>query len=132
MPNSSRGPVVTYDVRHDEFTVVSRKGKTVDQRVCLRFDLVLDTQDRVIGIKVYRFAEVYRRFRDAKNVLANAPFLLKDFLAFLKLEGLRIGDDSPVYQGSPIQLDFLIGLFDGVYIGPVRLKPLPTARPCLT
>lgn len=132
MPNSAGGTVVLYDVPHDELTVVSRRGKTRDQRVCTRFDLVLDAQDHVVGIKVYHFSEVFRRFRDEKKVLANASFLLVDFLEFLKLEGSRVGDDCPTYQGSPRQLDFLINLFVGVYCGPVRVSPRPTARPCLT
>ncbi len=100
--------VAKYDTSNDHLTIVRHQGKTKDQPVCLRFDLILDDrgQDRIVGIRVHRFREAYRRFRNEKHLASDQEFQLSEFLEFMKLDATRLGDDEPAYQGHPAQLDF--------------------------
>ncbi len=109
------GPIypVMYHQQLDWLMVNVDNGVTVTQPVCPQFDLYLDgyEQDRVVGIKVMGFQEAYHRFRNEMKFSSCDPFLLKDFLEFLKLEGAR-----------PAQLDFIIKLVGDLGCDPVRLQ----------
>lgn len=109
------GPLypVMYHRELDWLMVNVQDGVTVTQHVCPQFDLYLDgyEQDRIVGIKVMGFKEALRRFRNEKKLRSCDPFLLKDFLEFLKLEGAR-----------SVQLDFIIKLIGHLDCDPVRLQ----------